>query len=154
MKRLIIASVLLLVGAGCAKADIASFEECAASGNPVMESSPRQCRAGGTTFVETLPSDVLDDGTFTLKKGETKTSGSGLAITLAAIEDSRCPKDVQCIWAGEFAALLSMRLLAREAQPVEVRLGQTTRPSAEALGYAFTLTAIDEGAVMIDIDKL
>jgi hypothetical protein len=30
----------------------ASFEECVALGNPVMESYPRQCRANGQTFVE------------------------------------------------------------------------------------------------------
>lgn len=31
--------------------DINSFEECVAAGNPVMESYPRQCRAGNRTFV-------------------------------------------------------------------------------------------------------
>jgi len=35
---------------------IDSFEECAAAGNPVMESYPRQCRtADGKHFVETIP---------------------------------------------------------------------------------------------------
>jgi hypothetical protein len=29
-----------------------SFEECVARGNPVMESHPRQCKAGNITFVE------------------------------------------------------------------------------------------------------
>ena len=33
---------------------ITSFEECAGAGNPVMESYPRQCRAGGSTFVEDI----------------------------------------------------------------------------------------------------
>ncbi|MGH2500608.1 MAG: hypothetical protein ACRDF0_11040 [Candidatus Limnocylindria bacterium] len=33
-----------------------SFEECVRQGNPVMESYPRQCRAGGRLFVEALPS--------------------------------------------------------------------------------------------------
>ncbi len=31
--------------------NISSFEECVAAGNPVMESYPRQCRAGDQTFV-------------------------------------------------------------------------------------------------------
>ncbi|MFA5134873.1 MAG: hypothetical protein WC505_03750 [Patescibacteria group bacterium] len=31
---------------------ISSFEDCAAAGNPVMESYPRQCVAGGRTFTE------------------------------------------------------------------------------------------------------
>lgn len=37
-------------------AAIASFEECAAAGYPIMESYPRQCAAAGKTFVEDIPS--------------------------------------------------------------------------------------------------
>ena len=33
---------------------INSFEECAAAGNPVIGSYPRQCRAAGRTFVEEI----------------------------------------------------------------------------------------------------
>ncbi len=42
-------------------AEITSFEECAAAGNPIMESYPRQCRADGRTFVEELPEPVEPD---------------------------------------------------------------------------------------------
>ncbi|OGY42505.1 MAG: hypothetical protein A2Y82_04015 [Candidatus Buchananbacteria bacterium RBG_13_36_9] len=41
---------------------ITNFEECAAAGNPVMESSPRQCRANGQTFTEEIskpPAEAL-----------------------------------------------------------------------------------------------
>ena len=31
---------------------VTNFDECAAAGNPIMESYPRQCRAGDQTFVE------------------------------------------------------------------------------------------------------
>lgn len=38
------------------QAVITNFEECAAAGNPVMESYPRQCRAkDGRVFVEEIP---------------------------------------------------------------------------------------------------
>ncbi|MBD3259126.1 hypothetical protein GF371_00685 [Candidatus Woesearchaeota archaeon] len=54
-----IAILLMLVSLlviGCAIEEpmqpISNFEECAAAGNPVMESYPRQCSAGGRTFVE------------------------------------------------------------------------------------------------------
>lgn len=70
---------------GCGDEDIfqnvTSFEECVNAGNPVMESYPRQCSAGGETFVEDIgnelamadqiivnyprPNDILD-GTFNL----------------------------------------------------------------------------------------
>lgn len=33
---------------------IANFDECAAAGNPVMESYPRQCRANDKLFVENV----------------------------------------------------------------------------------------------------
>lgn len=33
---------------------IDSFEKCAAAGNPIMESYPRQCAAGGKTFTEII----------------------------------------------------------------------------------------------------
>lgn len=33
---------------------ITNFNECVAAGNPVMESYPRQCRADGQNYVETI----------------------------------------------------------------------------------------------------
>ena len=43
---------------------ISSFEECAAAGNPVMESYPRQCRdpLSGKTFVEDITRSWRNDG--------------------------------------------------------------------------------------------
>ncbi len=35
-----------------------NFEECVAQGNPVMESWPRQCRAGDKTFVENIGNEL------------------------------------------------------------------------------------------------
>jgi len=37
---------------------IINFEECAAAGNPVMESYPRQCRANGQTFTEYIGNEL------------------------------------------------------------------------------------------------
>ena len=42
-------------------AEITNFDECVAAGNPVMESYPRQCRAGGRTFVEAIAAPDLSD---------------------------------------------------------------------------------------------
>ncbi len=38
---------------------ITSFEECAAAGNPIMESYPRQCRADGQLFVEEIDEPIV-----------------------------------------------------------------------------------------------
>lgn len=38
---------------------VTNFEECAAAGNPVMESYPRQCRTpDGSHFVESIPTSA------------------------------------------------------------------------------------------------
>ncbi|MBI4708834.1 MAG: hypothetical protein HY764_01360 [Candidatus Portnoybacteria bacterium] len=41
---------------------ITNFDECAAAGNPIMESYPRQCNANGQTFTETIPASLNADG--------------------------------------------------------------------------------------------
>lgn len=38
--------------------NITSFEECAAAGNPIMESYPRQCRINGITFTENIGNEL------------------------------------------------------------------------------------------------
>lgn len=62
MKKIIIIIALIILVAGIdiwwqfnKKEPVASFEECVAAGNPVMESYPRQCRDGDKNFVESLP---------------------------------------------------------------------------------------------------
>ena len=52
----ITAAVLLIMflTRGPIMTEISSFDECVAAGYPVMESFPRQCSAGGKTFVEEL----------------------------------------------------------------------------------------------------
>lgn len=162
-KHAFLAAALVLAGAGCLKADVSvtTFEECVAAGNPVMESYPRQCRADGRTFVEAVAvppeppkGETPTSERATLSKGETKTFASGLKVTLAAIEDSRCPKDVQCVWAGELAASLNVGLSAPGPAAVELRLGQTTKPKGEAYGFAFELVSIDEASATIAVTKL
>lgn len=68
MKNIISASLLfvMLIAAGCAEeipviTKITNFEECAAAGNPVMESYPRQCSANGQTFSEKLIGGERDE---------------------------------------------------------------------------------------------
>jgi hypothetical protein len=49
-------------------AKIESFEECKAAGNPIMESYPRQCRAGNQTFGEEISPE--EDGRKVVLHGE------------------------------------------------------------------------------------
>lgn len=43
---------------------------------------------------------------------------------LRVIEDSRCPIDVTCVWAGEVKVLLSTRIDAAEAVQHEIKAGE------------------------------
>lgn len=56
--------VVLFIASCTQKAEINSFEDCVAAGNPVMESYPRQCSADGKTFTEVVdgPIPVEPDG--------------------------------------------------------------------------------------------
>lgn len=161
MKYAPFAFSLLLVGAGCfqSTAGIDSFAECAAAGYPIMESYPRQCRAGGKTYVEVIavppsppPSEEQSD-TVTLQKSQSATLSGGLKVTLTDINDSRCKKDVVCVWAGELAAVLSVELEGKESPAVELTLGETTKPSGSAYGRTFTLKAITETSATISVSQ-
>ncbi|HSU25014.1 MAG TPA: hypothetical protein VLI65_03435 [Pyrinomonadaceae bacterium] len=52
---------------------------------------------------------------------EVKTSKSGLAIRFVElIEDSRCPKGTNCVWAGEGRIKISVRAEGRKVQTFEL----------------------------------
>jgi hypothetical protein len=60
---LFLISLVFLVGCTnqSAKQEITNFEQCAAAGNPVMESFPRQCRIGDNTFTEQIVGGDRDE---------------------------------------------------------------------------------------------
>jgi hypothetical protein len=68
-------------------------------------------------------------GIFAAGLNETADLGDGLTVRpLAVIEDSRCPADVECIWAGR------LRLRANvSGQEVEMTLGEPTQTSHGAV---------------------
>lgn len=57
---LIIAGFLWYFAAAPMAPVITNFDECAAAGNPIMESFPRKCMANGTTFTE-VPCYLRED---------------------------------------------------------------------------------------------
>ncbi|MDO8603918.1 MAG: Gmad2 immunoglobulin-like domain-containing protein [bacterium] len=69
MKNKIIISIIIIALASLAIAwkfmdnkpavVVTTFEECVASGAPVMESYPAQCRSGGKTFVENIGNELV-----------------------------------------------------------------------------------------------
>ncbi|OHA89723.1 MAG: hypothetical protein A2741_02105 [Candidatus Zambryskibacteria bacterium RIFCSPHIGHO2_01_FULL_43_27] len=54
-----LAVLLYKAGTGVKTVSVTNFSECAARGNPVMESYPRRCQYGGQTFTEDI-GNILD----------------------------------------------------------------------------------------------
>lgn len=64
---------------------------------------------------ERLDRELSADGVFAAGIGETADLGGGLTVRpLAVIEDSRCPSDVLCVWAGRLVLRASVSGVERE----------------------------------------
>jgi hypothetical protein len=70
---------------------ISTFEECVAAGNPVMESYPRQCRAGNMTFVSLTDFFQVN-----------KDTGCAQDSDCALVDESL---GFSCCWAGSCAQI-------------------------------------------------
>lgn len=81
--------------------------------------------------------------TIMLSTGKSLTFEDGLRVTLTTINDSRCPKDVQCIWQGELSPVIELSGGALGA-PAVVALGTERTQSATAGPYAVTLVDATE----------
>ncbi|WKZ29129.1 MAG: hypothetical protein QY323_00200 [Patescibacteria group bacterium] len=164
MNKVFLMCSLLFLGFGCGRTvAITTFEECVEAGNAVMESYPRQCRAGGTTFVEQLPEppapetessvDITLGEAFTLQPGQTGEIDGGVRLTLLGINDSRCPADVQCIWAGELTAHLRLDVSEETPSLQEFFLGTARGSTTRVSGYAFTLKDASEERVTLVVTR-
>lgn len=146
---------------------IMSFEECVRAGNVVTESDPRECRTGeGELFIEKLnieeepnPPEVISSGRvkfgtpFTMQLGDPGVVLDDESfIRLTAIEDSRCPEDVVCVWEGELAAHLVM-VIRGTVEPVEMRLGAVRSSVMQEDIYTFTLEDITENEVTLSVTQ-
>ena len=69
---------------------------------------------------ETDPQNKTASKTEKLKVGEVLTFGDTSVQFIKVISDSRCPKNVECIWQGEAKVLLGMIVEGRKISEVEV----------------------------------
>ena len=69
-----------------------NFEECIAAGNPVMESDPRQCSAGGQTFTEEIdPISIPPEPVACTMEAKLCPDGSYVGRTGPNCEFTQCP---------------------------------------------------------------
>lgn len=74
----------------------------------------------------------------------TSTAAEGTLVAVKGFTDSRCPADVQCIWAGERGITLEITNL-RTGQKSEISLKERTNPKVVLFGRTFTLKAVEDG---------
>lgn len=93
--------------------------------------------AGGGS---SLPPPLELDAEGTLAAGaSSKVKGTDLEVRFVGVtEDSRCPTDVTCVWAGEVIVKLAMRLGAQPPAESDVLEGR----SALAEPYRLTVTRV------------
>lgn len=103
---------------------------------------PEKIEENDTNFVADFNKIV------TLKLNNQITFTNGLMVKLKKINDSRCPKDVQCIWAGELSGVLELFgggiLLSKE-----INLGTVNNKSIVLEGYTFILQNATENSITI-----
>lgn len=98
----------------------------------------------GSRVDSALPSPSVSFGSTTmLSIGKSLEFEDGLRVTLTAVNDSRCPKDVQCIWQGELSPVIELSGGANDAAAT-VTLGTERTRSSTAGPYAVTLVGATE----------
>ena len=83
---------------------------------------------------------------FTLEVGETATLDAVHTTVrfLAVAEDSRCPSQAQCVWAGDGAVVLEIAPAAGDAAEDTLHTNPESGPGAvELVGYELTLLRLD-----------
>ena len=143
---------------GQAVVSVTNFEECKSAGYPVMETSPEQCRTPeGALFVQIIEVPTSTAPLFgkvqTMKVSNTVAFEDDLKVTLKEINDSRCKPDVECIWAGELAPLLSVTGGSYGTEVKEVRLGTTNNKTATIGDYSFTLESASVSEITVVVSK-
>jgi hypothetical protein len=108
-------------------------------------------------------SKVASDGTvpfsdygkpYSFSLGETIVFPDGLSVTLTKINDSRCKPDVQCIWAGELAPVLTVSGGRFGKSLQEIQLGTVNNNFVQKENYGFSLkSATTESADIVIVSS-
>jgi hypothetical protein len=107
-RALILSALALTLALGCSKSVTRSDD-----GTAEADSKVRTVRLGDTVAV---------------RRGESVVFGNDIFITFNRVpEDSRCPEDVKCVWAGSARVELSMRKSGGHALPIVLNTGVPPR---------------------------
>ena len=99
---------------------------------------------GGCATPYKVGTPVADGGTVALLPGASASLPDGLLRYVRLASDSRCPANVQCVWAGD--AALAMRWTPASGAAQDFELHTTLDPkSFDAGGRSITLQSLERG---------
>ena len=114
-------------------------------------SSPQAPHHEDANVHETAPQTV------TLGVGERATLADGSQLTyLRLVNDSRCPPDVQCVWAGDASIELEWRPGTGASRTLTLHLNPQAGPDRAALdgrSVAFTALARDTARASLQVTR-
>jgi len=81
---------------------------------------------------------------FKIKYGQELTvKGTGLKVKFESLEDSRCPKDVTCVWAGDAKIVISVRRGNARESKIELHTNGQFNLAGNYQHYVIKLIALD-----------
>ncbi len=105
------------------------------------------CASGtaGEAGPASAAASVTDATPFTLQPGQSATLADASRLQyLRLLEDSRCPPDVQCVWAGD--AVISLQWTPASGGAQEFKLHSGLDPRSQAVGArTVTLQSLARG---------
>lgn len=92
----------------------------------------------------TVPADVALDQEFELRNGRSvRIEGERLTVSFSRVaEDSRCPKGVECIWAGNAKVVLRLSKARGRASAISLNTGVDPK-QGDYRGYEVKLVKLD-----------
>jgi hypothetical protein len=81
---------------------------------------------------------------FTLESGQSVQVAPGVMLRLESVEDSRCPPDVRCVWAGRLACHFAIR---RDGDLPDTFTLSPVAPSAEPRMLGGRSIVLDESSL-------
>ena len=124
---------------------LALLAGCAAT--PAASSHPETPMPPPTTTTPPATPPPPAARTLVLGVGEAATLDDGSRLTyLRLVNDSRCPLDVQCVWAGDAEIALQWRAADGTTRALRLHTNGQAGPSATRAGdRTVTLTALERG---------
>jgi hypothetical protein len=93
--------------------------------------------ASGCSGRDTLQESLGKEFTLTIGHGTSISSDKLSVKFLDVTEDSRCPKGVTCIWAGQVSCMLEVTINGNIDQVKLTETGGSTTTSQSVSGYSF-----------------